>query len=307
MGVIDMTGQKCGRLTVIKRAENNASGQAMWECLCECGNTVVVQGTKLRNGHTKSCGCLKKDKGAEFLRQYNQNHTPVNFIDITDKKYGLLTVLKRDSEFHDDTKAYWICRCECGKETVVRGTDLRLGKVKSCGCLRYINKLNDLTGQKFGKLTVLKQDENKHGQGAYWICQCECGKICSIKGSKLTSDGVKSCGCEVSKGEYKLTKILNELNIEYIQQKTFENLKGKKLPLRFDFYLPSYNTCIEYQGLYHYEPRQRTQEEFKQQQEYDELKRQYCKNYNIKLIEIPYWDFDELNENYLMKRIKEEI
>lgn len=56
MKLIDLTGQKFGRLTVISRAENRGE-RAAWNCLCECGNKVVVRGTNLQRGTTKSCGC----------------------------------------------------------------------------------------------------------------------------------------------------------------------------------------------------------------------------------------------------------
>lgn len=55
--LIDLTGQRFGRLTVIKRAESKTSA-TRWECLCDCGKTTVVQSYYLRNGMTKSCGCL---------------------------------------------------------------------------------------------------------------------------------------------------------------------------------------------------------------------------------------------------------
>ena len=61
----DLTGQKFGRLTVIKRTDDHIepSGRkvVMWECLCECGNTHNVSGKRLKGGITKSCGCLQKD------------------------------------------------------------------------------------------------------------------------------------------------------------------------------------------------------------------------------------------------------
>ena len=70
--LIDMMGQKCGRLTVISREENK-NKRAYWNCLCECGNTVTVQGKKLRTCHTKSCGCIRKETSS---KQGNKNrHT----------------------------------------------------------------------------------------------------------------------------------------------------------------------------------------------------------------------------------------
>ena len=90
----------------------------------------------------------------------------------------------------------------------------------------------------------------------------------------------------------------------YQEQKTFEDLRSNKnCKLRFDFYLPYYNCCIEYQGHYHYDP---TDAYYSLQgQDNDNRKRIYCKSNNIKLIEIPYWDYDKLNWNYLEELLNE--
>jgi hypothetical protein len=57
MQLNDLTGQKFNRLKVISRA-NNLSGKTAWNCVCDCGNESIVNGRDLKNGHTKSCGCL---------------------------------------------------------------------------------------------------------------------------------------------------------------------------------------------------------------------------------------------------------
>lgn len=57
--LIDLTGQRFGRLTVIERAENNKAGRARWLCRCDCGKYITVTGVDLRTGNTKSCSCLK--------------------------------------------------------------------------------------------------------------------------------------------------------------------------------------------------------------------------------------------------------
>ena len=59
---IDLTGQKFGRLTVLSRTDNNKHRQVMWLCQCKCGNFIVVRGYRLKDGHTKSCGCLNKEQ-----------------------------------------------------------------------------------------------------------------------------------------------------------------------------------------------------------------------------------------------------
>lgn len=72
--LIDMLHQKCGRLTIMSRAENK-NKRAYWNCLCECGNEVIVSGRKLRSGQTKSCGCLRKDTCKQTA--LNQRHNEV--------------------------------------------------------------------------------------------------------------------------------------------------------------------------------------------------------------------------------------
>lgn len=69
MGIKNLLGQRFGRLIVIKRAENNKYGQAMWICKCDCGKiTKPINGNSLRNGATKSCGCLRK----ETVKEHNE-------------------------------------------------------------------------------------------------------------------------------------------------------------------------------------------------------------------------------------------
>lgn len=57
----DITGQRFGRLVAVERAGRNRERKAMWKCICDCGNEVVCSGKDLRNGNTKSCGCLRLD------------------------------------------------------------------------------------------------------------------------------------------------------------------------------------------------------------------------------------------------------
>ena len=65
MKLIDLTGQRFGKLVVIKRAENSPSHDTRWACQCDCGRKTISYSAELRNGMTKSCGCLRKDPGKE--------------------------------------------------------------------------------------------------------------------------------------------------------------------------------------------------------------------------------------------------
>lgn len=77
--LIDMTGWRFGRLTVIRRAgtyvfpSEPGSALATWLCRCDCGNEVEVIGTNLRRGSTQSCGCLQKELARESLARVNAN------------------------------------------------------------------------------------------------------------------------------------------------------------------------------------------------------------------------------------------
>ena len=87
-----------------------------------------------------------------------------------------------------------------------------------------------------------------------------------------------------------MPKFLQTNNIIYESQKRFIDCIDKR-PLSFDFYVPQYNTCIEYQGVQHYKPVERFggEEQFMIQQKHDMIKKEYCVKNDINLIEIPYW------------------
>lgn len=233
-------------------------------------------------------------------------------IDLTGQMFGRLTVLERDFN-RKSRAAYWICQCNCKNQTIisVRGSSLTSGNTRSCGCLQKEvasrRTLIDLTNQRFGKLLVLYKDDSVVKECAYWICKCDCGKIISVSSNHLKG-GQKSCGCEKSKGEFLLKGLLTKLNINFETQKTFSNLKGDKdFPLKIDFYLPEQKCAIEFQGSQHYMLNDYFggEETFKKQQRYDELKRQYCKENNICLIEIPYTDYNKIDIKYLEEKINE--
>lgn len=104
--------------------------------------------------------------------------------------------------------------------------------------------------------------------------------------------------CNRSSGENAILLWLVENKIDYTREKTFDNLHHRR-PLRFDFYLPKLNICIEFQGEQHYYPvkfskNQNPYEKLLYTQKCDKLKRDYCKRNNITLIEIPYWEKDNI-------------
>lgn len=69
MAAIDMTGKKYNKLFVIKRVENDKDGNAKWLCKCDCGNTFIAHGSRIRSGKVKSCGCLQKEVARKMVQE----------------------------------------------------------------------------------------------------------------------------------------------------------------------------------------------------------------------------------------------
>lgn len=114
-------GERFGKLTVVSKDENKDKGGCIkWICKCDCGNIVSVRSGYLRNGTTKSCGCIRR-----------------KVKDISGEKFGRLTVLDFHHKYtgQNSHATYWHCKCDCGKEVVVSQGNLHSGKVRSCGCM----------------------------------------------------------------------------------------------------------------------------------------------------------------------------
>ena len=231
-------------------------------------------------------------------------------IDLTGQIFGRLTVLEQAENIttpNGRSHVAWKCKCDCGNITIVRGDCLRKGSTVSCGCKAEEvisavghSRLIDLTGQQFGFLTVLKQSRNKDNKGGIkWLCQCECGNIVEVSSSNLRrkKEGTVSCGCKKSKGEHKIAQLLMQLQVPFITQKRFDSCIFPKTnrQLVFDFYLPELNILIEYDGEQHFQKVKNDFFNYEELQKRDNFKNEWCKKEGIKLIRIPYTDFEKLD------------
>ena len=116
--LIDLTGRRFGRWTVVAIHCERCEGRAFWLCHCACGTERVVRGTDLRNGKSTGCGCSKGD-------------------DLVGKRFGRWTVVAfYPKRYWRGRDTVWLCHCDCGTERGVRGFVLRNGESKSCGCLQ---------------------------------------------------------------------------------------------------------------------------------------------------------------------------
>ena len=173
----DLTGQTIGKLTIIKEIEPaltpGGTKDRRWVCKCSCGKTITVRQQALDKGK-KSCGCDQ-------------------LMDLTGQTYGRLTVLREgEKKLKQRT---WVCKCSCGSIVTVSQINLRSGSTKSCGCLPHSVPHIDLTGERFGMLTVVREAERKNPKRRRWLCQCDCGRLHEVDHSTLRSGTVKSCGC----------------------------------------------------------------------------------------------------------------
>lgn len=214
-------------------------------------------------------------------------------LEVVDKFINTQTEIMHHCLIHD---IYWMLRpshalngvkCrECQKDI------LREERAKTKN--DYVNDLKTLNPN----IIVIGDYINAHIPILHKCAVCGCewyakpNNILSYKGCPK---------CAESSGEKKVALWLKCHNIKYVSQKTFDNCKDIR-PLPFDFYLPKHNTCIEYQGEQHYKPIRffGGEDKFKIQQKHDRIKREYCKNNNIILLEIPYFkNIEEELNNFL--------
>lgn len=297
--IIDITGQRFGRLIPECVVGKDGRGEVIWKCRCDCGQYIEALSSNIRKGRTQSCGCLQKEKAPGFTGQYK---------DLSNQKFGKLLALKPTNK-RLNGQVVWHCICDCGTEIDVRSWNLTSGKTKSCGCFRSetARKINskNLLGQRFGKLTVIEElpFESEKSGNVYWRCKCDCGNETILYTSLLTQ-GTSSCGClNISRGELKISDLLISANIPYEREKIFKDchLPNSNMPLRFDFYV-NQTYIIEFDGIQHFQSDTgwATPEVYERNVEHDNFKNNWCKEHNIPIIRIPYTHYKHLTLNDLL-------
>jgi len=188
----DITGQEFGQLFALAPTEKRDRRSVVWKFLCACGHrtekSLRAIGATQRAGRTAHCGCANRGLATPFS------------IDLSGGRYGRLTVLCYQDRGRQGHR--WLCMCDCGGLSIVRGKDLRAGTTTSCGCGRSGRRrpqeewkgrtIQD--GEKFGRLTVRYFACIDRGSRHYW-CDCECGGSTLVRSGLLTTGQTKSCGC----------------------------------------------------------------------------------------------------------------
>lgn len=148
----DITGKRFGRLIVVRKTDQKPKDRYLWECICDCGNTVYLPANGLKSGNNVSCGCKLKER--------------IINIDFTGQRIGKLLIVKK-SESSDG----WICLCDCGNEIIVKSRELKHKNTKSCGCLN-----NELLRERNKKMATHRMS-NSRLYGIWAKMKVRCTKI----------------------------------------------------------------------------------------------------------------------------------
>ena len=250
-------------------------------------------------------GCTGKKLALKSLhKRQEESYEIIN--DFCDK-YGYKLITQKDEIINNQS----LIRYECPIHGIVETRVTSIKQNKICyGCSRK-NALRNKSK------TTLKDRQEKHYARALEIANDKGYKLlssktditkntdyiryeCPIHGEHsmrvanfLWGKGCPECAHIESKGEKAVKKMLKKSDVEFIQEKSFTDCRDKHA-LPFDFYLPDLNTCIEYDGEQHYFNIKYFGNSLESVQEHDRIKTKYCEDNGIKLIRIPYWEYDNI-------------
>jgi len=243
---------------------------------------------QLPGSHLKGIGCskcsgMKKLTTDEFIRKSKI---------INDDKYDYSLV----NYINGKKKVKLICSIHGEFE---QSPNLHIGHKQGCPKCAGKNR----TTEDFIKLAnEIHDNKYDYSLSEYKKANLKIKIICSKHGIFEQTpnhhiNGQNCPICNLSKGENQIKRILEEKCLKYHRQYSFKECKFKK-KLQFDFYIPNYNTCIEYDGIQHFKSIEffGGDKTFNEIKEKDKIKTEYCFNNNIKLLRIPYF-MD--NEQYI--------
>ena len=282
------------------------------DVICDyCGKVlkVVYRDYMYYKSNKYACSHCRQTKTSNNTLRQRQMNVYSKALDFCLKNnYSLLTPMEEIKTV--DSIVQYNCQKHGLHETKIYS--LALGK----GCFECSVERNSAIARK--DPDAVYNDFNKYGgelinKDEYigWnyknlkvVCK-ECGNIfITSYGAFMKHKGqvCPKCSKAISKGERAVLHCLKDNKIEYARGYSFNDCRYIN-PLPFDFYLPEFNLCIEYDGEGHYMPIPRgsmSKEEAEQAlykiQERDQIKTSYCEMNNIKLLRIPYWDYENIDK-----------
>lgn len=235
----------------------------------------------------------------DFLEKYRSDKNTLNPRELPLYSHKTVWIKCQNKDYHEDYQV--VC--------------YEFSKGSRCPyCINHKIHIKDSFGALYPEKAKYRSKRNK--ESPYEVAPktskkyrfyCEdCGKEFEKKLNHLNirGDNLKCPNCTSSKGEQRISNFLIKNNIKFETQKEFHGLVGiNGGNLSYDFYLPQHNLLIEYQGEFHDGTAwQQKTTNFERQKEHDRRKRNYVKEHNIDLLEIWYWDFDNI-ENILFEII----
>lgn len=258
--------------TYIKASEKS-------EFICDKGHHFKTQFTSIKHGHLCPT-CFKENK------ELTPKIAKEEFA-----KYGFELI---DGYKNQSSKA--TVKCENGHVL-----ELSLSKIKcGTGCKYCINNNFKYT-QEYVENYLSEHGytliDEYTGKDQKLNMLCPNGHNIIMSFSVFKNANCRCSKCKCSNGESEIIYYLDKNNINYIHQYRFDDCRDTN-PLPFDFYIKNKNTCIEFDREQHYKPTKKFngQEGFEERIFHDDIKNKYCENNNIKLIRIPYWDFNNIEQ-----------
>jgi protein-arginine kinase activator protein McsA len=245
---------------------------------------------KKGHGCPKCSNCYKKTQ-KEFIEECNKVHN---------NKYDYSLVEYKNNK----TKVKIICPIDnhgMFEQSASHHLHRKQGCPK-CKLITITEKATIPTEEFFERCNKIHNNKYDYSLTKFVKLNANVEIICPDHGSFIqrANHHIRGAGCPLctmSRGEKSIKHFLERNNIKYEIEYKFDDLVGmRKRKLKFDFYLKDYNLCIEFQGRQHYEPISHFGGDLglKTNKERDQVKKDYCISHNINLLEIPYWDFKNI-------------
>lgn len=254
---------------------------ALQGCGCPSCRTERISSTQRKPEEAYISELKEKNPNLELADKYINSKTPIRHR------------CKKHDVYFDTPPAVALQGCGCPQCWKEKLRDLHLKPQE-----QYVQELKEVQSN----IILIGEYNGIEVPTTHKCLTCGNEWISTPHNILLMGSGCPKCNIS-SKGEKQIGMWLDQNDIQYVQQKTFEDcIDKRKLP--FDYYLTEYNTCIEYQGIQHYKPVDffGGEKDFLIRQHHDEIKKRYCIKNNINLICIPYWENvnEYLNKNLLI-------
>jgi len=280
------------------------NGYMMIEALCPMAHNISMSFYDFKTGH--------RCKYCYYLILKDRFRFTFEFVSKMIKKFGDGDIVESNIYLNESTPLIIKCHI-CGRQYISNWDKFRCG-YRCASCSHKIGRKKQISktiteNYNFG---ILNEDllsewdwENNlispyeylpnSSYKANWICKF-CGEAYLSAINNRVSGNTGCPHCNSSKGEIKIKSFFDKNKINYISQFKFNDCKNERC-LPFDYYLPHLNTCVEYQGKQHYYSVDKFggEESLNKQKFNDKIKLDYCRDNNISLLEIPYWEFKNID------------